>query len=658
MSLLLRARGRVAALAATALVLGGVVAASPATAVVAPLDVARGSLAWGFKSSFRSYVGGSWNSEPAGERIKVLSPAQFDLDSTPALPSSTATPNETLPYLFPVDAGTVGGAGDLSVQTEGGVHFRNPGHGFEVKISDVRVVVEDGDAFLEGDALMIVHAAFEDYEVGEYSGDDLRLAEVESVDVQLDDGEVVVVGTGVSVALEAAPFLPQAPGDALDDFVLSASTWQPQISVSKVEGINPDGSEVITVTGSGFDPEANIASRPPVGSGNPAGIYVVFGKFSSSWRPSEGAASTARHVIDQRWPLPDPAFSNLVGTTPQYALLDEDGSFSVTLKAQRDETVEGTYGVFTYAAGGSPANAAQELFVPVSFAKARASVSLAVSGSKVVGGSATAAVEVHGIADYPAPTGTVAVKVAGRVVGSARLAGGKATVVLPAWVKAGSAAVVAEYSGDSAFAAGASGTLAIAVAKATPSVKISARSKVYFASRPKATVTVTAPAGVVANGKVTVKAGSTVVGTGTVRAGKATVTLGSKLVPGSKKLVAEFAGNADLARAKSSSVKVSVAKAKAKVSAKLKKSKVTRNQRAVLRVSVKATGTKPAGTVKVLVTEGSKTVKTLKLKVKSGKTFSVKLPKLKKGKYAVKATFQGSKTVAKKSAKKVTLRVS
>jgi hypothetical protein len=184
------------------------------------------------------------------------------------------------------------------------------------------------------------------------------------------------------------------------------------------------------------------------------------------------------------------------------------------------------------------------------------------------------------------------------------------------------------------------------------------KSKLTFASKPKATVTVTAPKGVAANGKVKVKAGSSVVGTGTVKNGKASVTLSSKLTPGAKKLVAEFAGNADLVKAKSPSIKVSVAKAKAKVTAKLKKSKVKKTQRAVLKVSVKATGTKPAGTVKVLVKKGSKTVKTLKVKVSKGKTFSVRLPRLTKGKYSVQASFQGSKTVAKKSAKKVTLRVS
>jgi len=644
-------RARVTALAV--LVLGGL--AAPASADDAELPLVTGSLEWGFKSSFRNYVGGMWNSQPAGRRITVLPPAEFDLDATPALPSSTATPNETLPYVFPLASGSAAGADDLSVQTAGGVRYSNPGHGFDVTIADLRLVSDGGAAYLLGDAHMVVHSAFGEYEEGDYVGEDVRIAEIAELDVELDDGELRVAGTGLTVAAEAAAFLPQSAGDALDDFVLTAATWAPRITVSKSEGLNPDGTETIVVTGSGFDPQANIGTRAPTGAGNPSGIYVVFGRFTSPWRPSEGAPTSARAVIDQKWPLPEPVYSGLAGSNPQYALLEDDGSFTVTLRARRDESVEGDYGVYTFAAGGAPANPAHELFVPVSFGKADATVDVEIAEPVALGRSSTATVEVQGIDDYPAPTGEVTVTVDGVAVASAVLDGERIAVPLPSWSRAATSRVVAEYSGDAAYRP-ASGAATLTVAKARPSVALTVRSKVTYASRPTATVKVTAPKGVTPGGKVTVKAGSTVVGTGTVKNGTASVTLGTALKPGTKKLVAEYAGNANLAAASSTAVTVKVAKATPKVTLTVPKT-VKASTKAKVKVKVTATGTKPAGKVKLVLTKGSAKVKTITVKVRSGKTSTVRLPKLKKGTYRLKATYTGSSTVATKASTKHTLKV-
>ncbi len=198
----------------------------------------------------------------------------------------------------------------------------------------------------------------------------------------------------------------------------------------------------------------------------------------------------------------------------------------------------------------------------------------------------------------------------------------------------------------------------LTVTKAAPSVKVSVKKSFRFASKTKATVTVGVPAGVkAAAGKVTVKVGSTVVGKGTVKNGKAQVTLTKKLLPGSRKLVAEFAGGADLAAAKSVVATVKVSKAKSAATAKLAKSSVKAGKRATLRLTVKGTGVKATGKVRVVVTQGKKTVRTITVKVNAKGKATVKLPKLAKGKYAVKAQYLGSKTVAKKAAKQVTLRV-
>src|SRR5690606_15845553 len=100
-----------------------------------------------------------------------------------------------------------------------------------------------------------------------------------------------------------------------------------------------------------------------------------------------------------------------------------------------------------------------------------------------------------------------------------------------------------------------------------------------------------------------------------------------------------------------------IAKVKAKVTAKAKAVKV--GKRASVTVRVRAAGVaRPSGTVTVRY--GKKAVK-VKLKVKAKGKVSVRLPKLKKGKYTIRATFTPdtkTKTVVRKAAsKKVTRRV-
>lgn len=212
--------------------------------------------------------------------------------------------------------------------------------------------------------------------------------------------------------------------------------------------------------------------------------------------------------------------------------------------------------------------------------------------------------------------------------------------------------VVAVNDGGSVESAAAT----LTVTQATPGVKVAVKKNFRFASKTKATVTVDAPEGVAATGAVTIKAGKKVVGKGEVKGGKAVVTLTKKLLPGKANLTAEFAGNADLTAAKSPVTKVTVKKAAAKITAKLAKKKVKVGKRATLRVKVTSANVKPGGKVKITITKGKK-VRTLTVKVKAGKTVKVTLPKLAKGKYKVKAQYQGTKDVAKKSAKTVTLRV-
>ena len=66
-----------------------------------------------------------------------------------------------------------------------------------------------------------------------------------------------------------------------------------------------DGS-VVRVSGRGYNPAANIGTRPPLFA-QPAGVYVIFACVSDPWRPSQGATGSSRQVIQQFWAVPGQA---------------------------------------------------------------------------------------------------------------------------------------------------------------------------------------------------------------------------------------------------------------------------------------------------------------------------------------------------------------
>jgi len=137
--------------------------------------------------------------------------------------------------------------------------------------------------------------------------------------------------------------------------------------VSKTFGLNPDG-ETLTVQGAGFDPAGNIGTRPPL-NGQAAGVYVVFGRYDTNWKPSAGAPASSRRIIKQIWALPEPAYStfNPTGTDPGFALLNSDGTFSVNIDVAPSTTITaGNYGIFVYPGSGA-VNAANEFERRVSF---------------------------------------------------------------------------------------------------------------------------------------------------------------------------------------------------------------------------------------------------------------------------------------------------
>jgi putative cell wall-binding protein len=145
----------------------------------------------------------------------------------------------------------------------------------------------------------------------------------------------------------------------------------PTVTVSKTEGLDPNG-ETITVTGTGFvtDDPAAIGTRAPL-VGKFGGVYVAFGKFLDVWQPSAGAPGSARAGIRDatKWAVPADSLATIGGAAAGGVTLAADGSFSVQLSVKKGFSgalADGNLGIYTYSGSGAKA-AAFETFTPVSF---------------------------------------------------------------------------------------------------------------------------------------------------------------------------------------------------------------------------------------------------------------------------------------------------
>ena len=152
----------------------------------------------------------------------------------------------------------------------------------------------------------------------------------------------------------------------------------PTLTVTPSTGLDADGATV-TVEGTNFDTSAKALYGQP---GSPAGFYAQIGWIDSSWRPSQGAASSARSNAYSVWvQATQTAAPYLKWTT------NADGtanfSWTVTIdKATLDaKSREGaTLALFTTGAGGA-VQAINELAVPLAFAVPAPVPSLTVTPS-------------------------------------------------------------------------------------------------------------------------------------------------------------------------------------------------------------------------------------------------------------------------------------
>lgn len=345
-------------------------------------------------------------------------------------------------------------------------------------------------------------------------------------------------------------FKPPLPVDV--DF---GAVLTPEVVVSDTT-LLPNGTQQVTVTGTGFDPSLAVGTRPPF-SGQQSGLYIAFGRYLDTWKPSAGAPSTSRKNpsgangtgVAVKWAVPAASFAasspSQDPTSASYTELGTDGSFETTIQVDQSWLIAepGNFGIYTYA-GGGPTVAAYETYTPITFAKAVPTVTL-TAPARSYGQQATASVQVapgDGTAD-----GTVTLRRGAAEVGTADLVAGEASFTLPTWA-AGSHALTATYSGNDNTAE-ATGAATLQVRKAGTTTRFT------FGTRPTATkagrytVRVASPT-TTPTGRATVrftKAGRTVrTQIGTLRNG--TSTLGTaRLARGTYRVVVTYPGNANVA---------------------------------------------------------------------------------------------------------------
>ncbi|TAK70659.1 MAG: hypothetical protein EPO13_01945 [Actinomycetota bacterium] len=377
-----RKRALVATTAVLALVAtAGVVGATSASAA----DVDSGTVNWGFRAAFRTYVGNQTaalppiGALPAGQRITVTAPATFDSAGTP----SVAGNNETLPYVFAANSGSVGSATAATINGSGAVAYHFPSHAFDITIANPTVVVNGTTGQVLADVTVVIPENNVGQPPGTTSLSQVALGSIATASVSLGTNSATVSGTGVTLTAAGASALQNflAEGAALDDIsasvalepvVVPPATPNGSVTLSK-NTFDPAG-DTVTVTGTGFFPTVN-GTRPPL-NGVPGGVYVVFGKFADVWQPTAGAPGSARSASPAsaggtKWAVPAASMATIGGAAAGAIELNPDGSFTATLNVKEAYTASvpatGNYGIYTY--GGSGANSTgYETFTPITFA--------------------------------------------------------------------------------------------------------------------------------------------------------------------------------------------------------------------------------------------------------------------------------------------------
>jgi hypothetical protein len=287
-------------------------------------------------------------------------------------------------------------------------------------------------------------------------------------------------------------------------------------------------------------------------------------------------------------------------------------------------TPEGTSGEVNYA------------YTPSVAVSLTSSPNPSVHGQKV---TFTAIVE-PAVKGGPTPLGTVTFREGTTTLGVANLSKGKATLNTTT-LGAGEHPVVAEYSGDSHYAAAVSSSLTQVVAKATTEVTLtsSLNPAPFGSSRTlKAHVAAVAPGAGTPAGTITFREGEAVLGTVQLGGGNASLPLKS-LAPGEHAISATYSGDANNKASETGPIKQVVTKASTELALTSTLNPAPFGSSATLKATVKAVtpgGGTPSGTV--TFRKGETVLATVPLSAGSAK-YALKTTA--PGEHEVTATYSG-----------------
>ena len=201
-----RARRAVGALLTAALTLAGTAVAAP-TAVAAS-GSSDAALRWGFRESFRNYVGSPANPLTAGTRIVPNKPAAFD-------PAAAGT-DERRPYVFPVASATEGAT--TTIRTSGSVTYSFPAHDFVVTLGDIKVVTTSKATSVVADLTVVVPQGATHFTPGTFVSNDVTIgtAPASGTKISRSGKKVTLAATGLT--------LTQTGADALRGFLRAGSS--------------------------------------------------------------------------------------------------------------------------------------------------------------------------------------------------------------------------------------------------------------------------------------------------------------------------------------------------------------------------------------------------------------------------------------------------
>jgi hypothetical protein len=319
---------------------------------------------------------------------------------------------------------------------------------------------------------------------------------------------------------------------------------------------------------------------------------------------------------------------NTIGT----AVFDEYGTAAVSF------TLPSSLGLGVQQVRIVGAQTGTEVSVPITVAKEASSVTATVTPAELTANTDTGTISVT--VTGANPTGLVGAVLDGQVIGGAELVNGAATITIGPFATAGTKAITVRYYGDdrnSASSTNLSVTVkpAPVVEKATPTITATADPATLKVKKDSSTVsvTVTRPGGT-ATGTVLALVDNKVVGAGDLVAGKTSITVGPFDTVGTKSITLRYRGDDDT-KAGDGTVSVTVQKATPKVAVKAPDT-VKQGKVVLVRANVSTDGFVPTGRVKA-VTKG----KSVSAALVDGKA-TLKLGKLKPGRYTVTVTYLGS----------------